>query len=617
MMKFTKFEIKNYKGIDSATIELEGSGGYNVSTLVGINESGKTSVLDAIYFFETDDETQAHTLIPKKHKLVFDEPISVSATLEFDDDDETLIKEQAKSKFGYTINPGHKIKSVVITKCYRFENSVFKDAHVDYELKVVGRKKNSSVKKDTELDTNDDKLKLIGKYIHENMVPRIVYYKNFLFNFPDKINLTPQPGEDNQQEFYRGVVQDILHSIDSRLNIKDSLLSRLKSTTAGDAEALKSTITKMGTQITQEVVTTWGQMFNWGNNKRIVVGHGADELTSPPPPPAPEGEPQAEQPTKSYYLEISLEEGSEPYRISERSLGFNWFFAFLLFTQFRKSRKADPGETLFLLDEPASNLHSTAQKKLPEVFERLASSSKLIYSTHSHHLIKGNWLENAYIVQNTAMQEPDKGLEFDTTKTNIKIYPYKQFVAKNPDQRSYFQPVLDALEYQPSDLEMVPKVVIVEGKNDYYTFKYMNETILAGAKINFYPGNGAGKNQAVIRLYEAWGMDYIVVLDSDTAGESAKKFYSEEIGSFVEAKMFTIGDFVTVVKGKSTEDIFYSTDKEKVAKHLSPNARYSKKLFNTSIQTLVFKSEKLLFTKTTKGRFTKLFDGIRKNLIKK
>ena len=607
MMRFTQFQIKNYKGIDDAVIDLEGEGSFNVSTLVGINESGKTSVLDAIYFFEKDDESKAHTLIPKKHKLVFDDSITVAATLALDDADEAKLKTVSPSEFGYTINDHCKVGSITITKCYKFENSTFKGADVDYEFNVIGRKKGSS-KKDEQLSASDPKHRLIGEYLHKNMAPRIVYYQNFLFDFPDQINLSPQPGEDSQQEFYRGVIQDILHSIDPRLNIKNSLISRLESSSPGDAEALKATVTKMGTQITEGVVTTWGRMFNWGN-KRIVVGHGEKELA---PQPVAEGE--TPPPLKSYYLEISLEEGSEPYKISERSLGFNWFFAFLLFTQFRKSRKADPGETLFLLDEPASNLHSTAQKKLPEVFEKLADSSKLIYSTHSHHLIRGTWLENAYIVQNTAMKEPEKGLEFDTTKTNIKIYPYKQFVANNPEQRSYFQPVLDALEYQPSDLEMVPKLVIVEGKNDYYTFRYMNEVFFDAEKIHFYPGNGAGQNHAVIRLYEAWGMDYLVVLDSDNAGSKAKERYIEEIGPFIEDKIFTLEDFVSNMKGKSTEDLYYKTDREKIAKLLDPKARYTKKRFNSSMQTLVFQKKKITLTKITQKHFEMLLGAIRRQL---
>jgi len=55
---------------------------------------------------------------------------------------------------------------------------------------------------------------------------------------------------------------------------------------------------------------------------------------------------------------------------------------------------------LFLLDEPASNLHSTAQAQLLKSFEKLPS---LIYTTHSHHMINPKWLEGTYVVKNEGL----------------------------------------------------------------------------------------------------------------------------------------------------------------------------------------------------------------------
>lgn len=55
-MKFKKIEIKNYKGIENATLELSSAPKGNVYTLVGINESGKTSLLEAINTFEYNAE---------------------------------------------------------------------------------------------------------------------------------------------------------------------------------------------------------------------------------------------------------------------------------------------------------------------------------------------------------------------------------------------------------------------------------------------------------------------------------------------------------------------------------------------------------------------------------
>ena len=53
-MHFTKFRIKNFKGISSAEIDLAQSGQGKVFTLVGLNECGKTTILEAINSFSPD-----------------------------------------------------------------------------------------------------------------------------------------------------------------------------------------------------------------------------------------------------------------------------------------------------------------------------------------------------------------------------------------------------------------------------------------------------------------------------------------------------------------------------------------------------------------------------------
>ena len=49
-MKYTGFEITNFKGIKEATIEFNEN---KILTLVGLNESGKTTILNAISLFHS------------------------------------------------------------------------------------------------------------------------------------------------------------------------------------------------------------------------------------------------------------------------------------------------------------------------------------------------------------------------------------------------------------------------------------------------------------------------------------------------------------------------------------------------------------------------------------
>ena len=91
--------------------------------------------------------------------------------------------------------------------------------------------------------------------------------------------------------------------------------------------------------------------------------------------------------------------------------------------------------------------------------------------------------------------------------TSLSATAYRQFVAEHPDQTSYFQPVLDLLDYRPSQLELVPDVVLVEGKTDFYLLRYAHELLDLGGEIKLVPGTGAGALDPLIRLYVGWGQE--------------------------------------------------------------------------------------------------------------
>lgn len=61
-MKYTKFIIKNYKAIDELTVNLS----RNVIPLIGVNESGKTSILQAILAFDKDKDNLLDGVLKQK-----------------------------------------------------------------------------------------------------------------------------------------------------------------------------------------------------------------------------------------------------------------------------------------------------------------------------------------------------------------------------------------------------------------------------------------------------------------------------------------------------------------------------------------------------------------------
>ena len=55
-MRYSHFEIVNFKGIRDLRIKLEAPPKGHIHTLVGLNESGKTTILEAIDYFTKGHE---------------------------------------------------------------------------------------------------------------------------------------------------------------------------------------------------------------------------------------------------------------------------------------------------------------------------------------------------------------------------------------------------------------------------------------------------------------------------------------------------------------------------------------------------------------------------------
>lgn len=589
-MKYTQFYIKNFKGIDSLELDLTKIPNPSIFTLVGLNESGKTTILEAINFFRNDsDPNNSFKYIPKKKKANFNESISVKACLILNKEDEQELKEFAKKELNLVIL-NDSIPSLILKKEYKFENSNFKEVDnniLELDLFIKREGENDPCR----LTKEDKEIIAFGKYIQDKMLPKIIYYPNFLFDFPSKIYLEPYSNEDDKQRVYRQILQDILDFLNDELKLSDHVIKRAKSARDEDKESLNSLLDKISASVTKNIFDAWGTMFNKNIRKEIIFQLNKDD--------------------KGNYIEVKLKENDEKYNIEERSLGFKWFFTFLLFTEFRKNRPDDPGETLFLLDEPAYNLHSAAQSKLLKTFEKLAENCKLIYTTHSHYLIEPRWLGGIFIVKNNSLDYENDEV-FNSQNTEIKATIYKQFIANSPNDTTYFQPILDKLEYKPSLLEDIPNITIVEGKSDYYIFRYIKEVILEDeTEINFYPGNGVNKLENILRLYLAWGRDFLGLFDSDFGGKNAKIDYLRIIGPDLKDKIFTFNDINPNWNNFTIESLFTEKEKRAIIQSVFGTNQYDKSKFNNAIQQIYIDKTPIQLSNETIRRFKEIFEFIK------
>jgi predicted ATP-dependent endonuclease of OLD family len=514
-MEFLTFHIVNYKGIKDSSFSLGVAGFSDICTLIGLNESGKTTILEAIHTFyssfipskyldDTPKEAEildAYNFIPRSEISNFNGDCSISVDISYKRSDlQELIN--LASELDYIVQiPREKIMNISV-------NFSYKSSQFDEKTRIVAPKgilvKKRRAKKWTPIYDVKPLWLALEKCLITNL-PEIIYYPDFAFNFPHRIYLEEYAGESIESRFYRNFIQDVLDSFDGDYKIEDHILVRVKDKSGQMTAALRQTIRKLEHGIRDLVFKSEFSVFETDN---INIDLGV---------------PLHDTDNNAYYIELKIDQDGEFYSVEERSRGFRWFFSFILLTQFRAHRILGK-YPVFLIDEPASNLHPSAQTKLLKAFEDIGKyyRGSVVYSTHSHYLINPLWLENSYIVINESISYNDFIYSKDDSG-GIKIYKYRTFVNDFPSKTDYFQPVLDVLQYTPSKLDKIPDSLIVEGKSDFFILKKISEQL--GYDLNIIPALGSGAMEAILSLYMGWGKKYVTLFDDDEEGIKQIKRY--------------------------------------------------------------------------------------------
>ncbi|MEP1922696.1 MAG: AAA family ATPase, partial [Ekhidna sp.] len=390
-------------------------------------------------------------------------------------------------------------------------------------------------------------------------VPRIAYFPTFVFEFPKTVFLTDRGSVVDK--FYRRVFQDILDFDGRGQTIEKDIVRRVRRDTLitswavfwsvwnsdDDRDKIQQVMDRASTAVTKLVFGRWNKIFGEDTRGKevsvsydIVEGEVIDEAGN-----------KTTTQEHDVRVKFQIKDGTRRYDVNDRSLGFRWFFSFMLFTQFRVARAgAGAPPLLFLFDEPASNLHAAAQQKLIESFPDIAQNGHLLaYSTHSHYMIEPKWLEQTFIVTNrsdTPVPSLLDEISMDDESLDVQVATYRSFVNENPGQTSYFQPVLDRLAVVPSKFDMHQESIVLEGKSDYYVLRYAVK-LIGKADLPLLPGLGAGTFGALAALHAGWNLNFLFLLDGDNAGELERTRYNTEFG-IAEDRLVTLADLDSELK---------------------------------------------------------------------
>ena len=222
------------------------------------------------------------------------------------------------------------------------------------------------------------------------------------------------------------------------------------------------------------------------------------------------------QESKKYFEIKVTEKDGTTYSEHERSKGAIWYLAFLMKTEFRRKKLREGSDKpIYLIDEPASNLHSTAQLNMVNDFEKLVEDTTVIYTTHSQYLISRSNVKNIHVVSRS-----------DGTVSCAK---WGNYIKGKEANVSYYQPLYDCLQIVPNSFDIPwKKAIITEGPSDASTLELMQVILEEEATHVIYPGTSASNLSTLISLNIGWSASFRVLLDSDAEGKRQKARYMKD-----------------------------------------------------------------------------------------
>jgi len=193
--------------------------------------------------------------------------------------------------------------------------------------------------------------------------------------------------------------------------------------------------------------------------------------------------------------------------LNRRAEGFKWTFSFIV-NFAAETQKAELKEAILLLDEPARNLHPAQQRGISDLLKGLAGSNQILYATHSPFMIFDYTQGNLLVV------------ELDKRRHLSKIY-YDYW---NADDQTLI-PILYGLSRGLVE-SIVDKqigynsrpVIIVETMSDCMYLnafdRFLKDPNLSMNPLNIVPAYNKNSVLSLAIFYKNHGYDTFILLDN-------------------------------------------------------------------------------------------------------
>jgi energy-coupling factor transporter ATP-binding protein EcfA2 len=238
--------------------------------------------------------------------------------------------------------------------------------------------------------------------------------------------------------------------------------------------------------------------------------------------------------------------------LGTRSKGFVWFFSFIAWFS-QQQKRGEP--MILLLDEPGLVLHGTAQGDLLRyIEEQLKPDHQVIYTTHSPFMVDATRFDRIRIVEDKSM---DAAELLPPDKAGTKVYTDILEVTSG----SLF-PLQGALGYELSQTLFVgPNSLIVEGVSDLLYLQLISALLerkkrtSLSSEWTITPVGGAEKVSTFVALLGAQkGLNVATLIDiQEKDRQQIENLYKRKL--LQKQNVLTFADF-TGAKEADIEDMF-------------------------------------------------------------
>lgn len=558
-MFYKNFTILNYKAIDCIKIDLNS---INLIPIIGLNETGKSSILEAIALFDYKNKYKNYSeiknkflnkelpiqilseismeniqnfnidelteiYIKKEIKIIINSiSISISSSVFlFDETNEEYVFqnlddlfEKIKTIFEQLFNEITKSKNFLLTRIIIEEGDYYySDISKIQEKEIIFNYMGNDIK----FLVEEFKIKqYFFRYIVDTL-PKIIYINDFNDKVPRNINI-------EEREWFNYIDEMFKKHTDINIEKFEKLLDKEQ----------RTKLSKVSKKLNRNLLLKWEELHK---NSQIKEDFENSEISLN---------------YKDKYFTFSIadnrkividEDGDKEretihFDIDQRSKGFQWFFSFFIKLYYNFQHTDEEYQSIILLDEPGVYLHSDFQKELLNILKKVSNNNKVIYCTHLENLVNPNII-------------PIKTIKIATRENeNIELKNYFEF-SNNSRNLGDMTPLINALKLNSYPYNYFDKkILLVEGMTEVIFFKLLQEKKLLDKEIVIIPLGGASQISTLVSLISGLSKKYVLLLDSDNEGKKAYEKNKNMFGEY-EAKNWILQKFENQEKN-SLEDLY-------------------------------------------------------------